>query len=497
MSIQVKANVPIQAMTQSEVRSTSKHILRRRMVSILPSSQVDYSYSGNNEIKFVISSGSDLWDPSNSYIRADMTCALNLDGSDDTTKALATGGIHSCFDQIEISTSVGAVIERIEEYGRLYALLSQMTQSAEVVDRNEAVAGDSTKFKSYVPEGELTDAFADTASTVGGVANAEYRTVVSSAIGAAGSGDSGSAQVAPTRKKTANTASITLCFRPLLSFLSTGQFIPLSLIRGGLIVKLRMARPVNALQSNQVYTGAGFTGANVTLSNVRYVCDFVTPSEELTSMLVSKYNSTGLTYPILTYRHFMDVNSSASGTIARQLYANLRSARFVVQRIQPASLNTDTNSATDVLNSYEFDSMGTGVKANMSEYQFQSGSYQFPQFKVDVSDIGQWESYVHLQQSLGVYGDAMLSKRFEPYEWTETNSIFGLTESKTFAIGENLSRDASILTGLDLSTTPLEYNQTFDAVFQINSANADRYCHTWIGADALVSISSSGVIIRS
>lgn len=495
-SISVKPAQPVQTMVPS-ISSTSKHVLRRRQVEVLPNAQVSYSYSGSNQIEITLSSGQDFIDFSNSYLRADITCTLSRNGSDDTTKFLSEGGLHSVFQEVRLETATGTVLERVDEYRKLVALMSQLTESKEVVDINDAVSGDSVGFEDYVPERLLKDAFADTASTVGGTANAEYRTVYTGAIGGAGSGDGGTSMIVPNRKKVANTASISLNMRPMLSFMNMSQWVPLFLIRGGLKLILVMGQPVYSLASTQTFTGTGFTGANITLDNVRYVGDFITPSEELTAQYVQMYNGEGITYSTLGFRHFLDTLNAGASTQSKQIYANVRSARFILQRIQPVSLNSDTNSSTDVLNSYEFDSCAIGMKAKLSEYQFQSGAHQFPIFKVKTDDVGQWEAYSRLLQAVGVYGDPVMSKRIQPWEWQEVNSIMGITDSTRFAIGESLSRNSDILCGLDVQITPLEYILTFDDTFQINSADAQRYLHTFLAYDQLVSISSSGIIVRS
>lgn len=500
MSVSVKPSVPIQTMVP-DVRSTSKHVLRKRQLEILPNAQVDYSYFGNNQIEFTISSGQDFIDFASSYLRCDLTCDLLLNGSDDTTKYLSEGGLHSMFREIRLETATGTVLERVDRYNKLYALMTQLTKSQEDVDRNDLVSGDSVGFESYLPERLIKDAFFDsdsgTVGAIGGIADADFRVAYSGAIGANASGDPGTSMIDPARKKVANTNTISLSMRPMMSFMNMAQWIPLFLVRGGLKLVLVLDRPVQALASTQAYTGTGFTGANAVLSNVRYIASMITPSEELTSMYVQKYNGEGITYSTLGYRHFLDLLAAGAGVQSKQLYANVRSARFILQRIQVASLETDTNSSTDVLNSYEFDSCAIGLKANLKEYQFQSGSFTFPVFKVQTDDVGNFEALVRAQQAVGVYGDQMITKRFDPWQWQEVNSIMGITDCTRFCIGEDLSRNSDILCGLDTQVVPILYELNFDANFQINSADATRYLHTWLSYDQLVSISSSGIIVRS
>jgi len=138
----VKASVPVQAQVPS-VSSTSKHIIRNRSVEVLPQAQTTYAYSGSDRIEFQIASSSDFLDAMNSYLRFELTCALAEADADDTTKYLAEGGAHSLFREIRLETAQGTIIERIEDYNKLYALMSQLTHSREHVDLVEQVSGDS------------------------------------------------------------------------------------------------------------------------------------------------------------------------------------------------------------------------------------------------------------------------------------------------------------------------------------------------------------------
>lgn len=497
--ITVKPQVPIQTVVP-DISSTSKHFIRSRNVEILPNSQVNYSYSGNNQIEFTISSGQDFIDFSNSYLRFDVTCALNNNGADDTAKYLSEGGIHSVFREVRLETASGTVIERVDRYNKLYALLSQFTQSKEMVDRTEFASGDGSCFQDFVAPCDLKDAFFDsdtgTVGAVGGIADPDFRVVYTGVIGANASGDPGSSMKTPTRKKVANTESIAVMMKPLLSFMSLSQIIPLYLIRGGCRLVMVLDNPATCLATPSTRAGTGFAGANVTLSNARYIARMITPSEELTSMYISKFNTSGMAYPLICYKHFLDILGSGTGVESKQIFSNVRSARFVLQRLQVASLETADDNTTAALNSYSFDSCAIGLKENLKEYQFSSGSKQFPVFKVQVDDIGQYEAFNRLLQAVGVYGSSM-TQRFDPYEWTEDNAIMGITDSTRFAIGEDLSRDKSVLTGTDLQTVPLNYELNFDDALTIGGALQSRYLHTFVGYDTLVSISSSGVIVRS
>ena len=506
-TVSVGTAVPVQTMVGS-VKSTSKHILKRRQVELLPTNLSTYSFNGSSRMEFLMSSASDFVDFSSSYLRFELTCTLNRDGSNDPTKFLATGGAHSLFKRIYIQTATGTIIQDYDEYNRLYALMSQITQSADYVDTAEQVCGDSVYGEGYVPEQRLKDAFADTAdiltedfSTNASVLtlNSEYRTVISNGtINGAAGGDPGTGMVDPARKKVANTASVTVTMRPMLSFLNMPEWFCLFLVRSGLKIVFELANPSDALITTQTYTGTGFTDANCTISDPRYVTTMITPDESLMSSYVQKFNAEGIVYSSLGFRHSLAQLNAGSGIQSQQLFNNARSCRFILQRIQSPQMNTAINSATDVLNSYKVDSCGSGLKAGLTEYQFSSGSHYFPIFKVDTSDVCQFEALTRGLQAVGVYADTLMSRRWKPWEWQSVNTSQGETgQSLVFFIGEDLSRNSDILCGLDNIQVPLSFEHTYGSAFQINSAEQKRFCHSYVSFDQLISVSSSGVIVRS
>lgn len=511
-TVSVKPTMPAKALVPS-IRSVSKHILKRRQVELLPTNQSTYSFSNNSRMEFLISSASDFVDFSSSYLRFEINCELLNNGVSDLTRSLATGGVHSMFQRIYVQTASGTIIQDYDSYNRLYALMSQITESAQYVDTAEQVCGDSVYSESYVPEQRLKDAFADTADSLSEqftapdgatttTLNAEYRTVISNAtINGVGGGDPTTGMVQPARKRVANATSgakIVVTMRAMLSILNMPEYFATFLVRGGLKIVFELANPSDSLQSTSVFAGTGFTGADLVISNPRYVTTFVQPDESLMASYVQKFNAEGIVYSSLGFRHTLLQLNSGTGIQSQQLFNNARSCRFILQRIQTQTMNSANNSATDVLNSYELDSVGTGIKAGLTEYQFSSGSMYFPIYKVDTSDVCQFEALDRGLQAVGVYGDTLMARRFQPWEWHAVNTSQGNNnESLRFFIGENLSRDESILTGLDNIQVPLSFEHTYGSTFQINGANEDRHVHSFVAYDQLISISSSGVIVRS
>lgn len=129
-------------------KSTSKHILKKRQVEILPLESTQFSYSGNDSIKFNISSNTELLDGLDSYIK--MGFLTTTDGGASATKCLDIGGAHALFREVELRTQNGTLIQRYDRYNRWYAMMSCAQHSPMHVELVEASAGDSVGYKKTV-----------------------------------------------------------------------------------------------------------------------------------------------------------------------------------------------------------------------------------------------------------------------------------------------------------------------------------------------------------
>lgn len=122
-------------------KSTSKHILKKRQVEILPLESTTFSYSANDSIKFNISSNTELLDGLDSYIK--MGFLTGTAGSASSYKCLDIGGAHALFREVELRTQNGTLIQRYDRYNRWYAMMSCATHSPSHIELVEAAAGDS------------------------------------------------------------------------------------------------------------------------------------------------------------------------------------------------------------------------------------------------------------------------------------------------------------------------------------------------------------------
>lgn len=147
MSLSVETIRPDESFI-SMPKSTSKHILKKRQVEILPLESTSFSYSANDSIKFNISSNTELLDGLDSYIKMGFLTSAN--GGAVNTKCLDIGGAHALFREVELRTQNGTLIQRYDRYNRWYAMMSCATHSPVHVELVEAAAGDSVSHKNTV-----------------------------------------------------------------------------------------------------------------------------------------------------------------------------------------------------------------------------------------------------------------------------------------------------------------------------------------------------------
>lgn len=534
------------------------------MVEVPSSSQVSFSYTTNNTIEFVINSPSDMWDAMNSFIRMKLTCALNNNGSDSVNKYISEGGVHSIFSEVRIETVSGVLLQRIDRYNRLYALMSNLNHSQQFVDTMLSRAGDSVGYRAYVPQDEnfgsyraLTGTVASAAlsgagvlTMTGNVFSQEVRVgdfirmeesktpsnpilevsavtdntsiTVRNWTTALVAGEITRLEVLPRRtevdairKRVANTASYTVCMQPLLPLLLQPNWLPLSLIRGGLRIVLTLDNPAYCLASTDPPVSTGFSGASITVSNPYYVCSMVQVDDYVNKQYLDMFRGAGLNYQFSSFAYNLSINNGSSGVYNFQLQPNCRSARTIYTLIQDVRSQTVTSgSANQGQSTYSCDSIAQGLKAGLIKYQFTSGSERFPYAKpVDCTAADDSEIMIVNDEAIGHLGGILWGKRPNPCDLQavantlnreDIGASAGKAETRRLALAVSLTRDeGSGLSGLDLSLQPLQAELEFSGTYQVtnmdgsSATTSNRYLSTWIEYDSVVSFSESAIIVRS
>jgi hypothetical protein len=447
------------------LQSSSSYIVDARFEEVSPSTSAStYSFNTNSRLEFLINSSSEFLDFANSYLRFDLENVVLLNNeSDETTKSLATGGGHSLFNEIRIESSNGAVLSRIPRYNKWYAMMSQ-SYPQDWVETLGGYHGDSLGNATVLHIGK------DTA-------------------------------VSSSRKVYANVAtssSIKVCLQPALPLLTMSQYFPLSFIRGGLKIVLVLERPEFVLQSSSGIDES-LNSAAYSISNPKWVCRFVQPSNDIMDKYISSFNNEGISYSFKGYNHFFNQIAAGNSSLnSFQMNANVRSADSVFTIIQTAPHETiSLIDEVKQLNTCSVDSIGEFLKTNLSSYQYYSGATRFPLSRpVDMTDVSNSEALQHYLTAVNKQGTFSHSIRCDPEDWMELRSVGGETDSSKLILASKLSRHSDEYSGLDLSLIPLTLELGFDASYSRNDFEQVRYIHTWVCSTNTLTISSDGVFVR-
>jgi hypothetical protein len=300
----------------------------------------------------------------------------------------------------------------------------------------------------------------------------------------------------PMRARAAQTNKITLCFKPMMSFLQYSKWIPLMLIKQGLQLIFELENPSLAINTG-LKPSLATTAPTYTISSPRYVANMVTPDDSLLAAYLNEFQGDGIHIPIMGYRHRRQtITSDSSGATVINHHFGVRSAVSAFTVIQPQILAESDGEVARANNS-----ISTFIKSGVKRYQYKSGSEEYPQKAVEWTDSHGLEAFQHLMLATNQFSSTLFNVRFSPKEWREDNTIYSTVadavatnQSTKFIMAANLSRNDDNFTGLDLSVNPLDLEINFDA--DNDWAATSRIVNTFVSHDILVTISSSGLVVR-
>lgn len=562
MVLEIQKQMPSGTMLSTPT-SASVHVLRSRLSKIYPQSLTTFSYNESNQIILDVNSPSDFWDAQMSYLRMRVSVALSNDGNNDVNKYLSEGAVLSIFERFEIFTKSGTLIERIDGANVLHSMVQTVSMAPQQVEQQGAYNGDSVHPIDAWDCGMQSisldpAAYTYTAATrslgvlagAGGVSvivgstvsfvaagviyKAEVQSVtdvntvvlkLAQAFGEllpAGNLAAGAIseftviyRQKANRSVIANTAGAIVCFQPFSSFLSNGNLIPLFLMRGGLRIVLTLARPEYCVVSASRTLGAGFTAANVSVTQPEYICSFLTPDQALSEAYLSMFNSNKihLFYTgFKTYRNIIAGGAATSASLSHN--TNVRSAKFVMTRIQDSRARTvSAANIAEGASTFTCDSVAQGLSAGLRQYSLQSGSDIFPQQEpLDFGDpaaglLNYSEAAVEVARVMSTLGSSVGTFKCAPDDWRESSihrryyESGGRTDSQRLVLGALLARDPSVFSGVDLSLNVLNESFVFGRAYNVagapGAAATDRYITSFLAYDQVVTIGSSGVIVQS
>lgn len=565
--VNIKVQSPIKSQL-FEPSSSNKLILSRRLMEIQPdTSSASYSYSGNNQIIFTINSVSDLLDWQHSYLRLKLTTTLSNSSVAQGNRYLAQGGAHALFREVVVQTAAGVQLYRAPRYNKHYAMHSQIMHSKDFVDDILMKAGDSVddaqsdqyvfkqlsytiaastytaalktlvlracRFGGVVLPGDLV-AVELAAATVSGVVLTCVDDGTDTTIVFANDINGGVNVASPNVLKvyfanasstrdelemrnlaaitgSTNTDAITLCCKLNLPCLDVGYF-PTMLLRGGIKIILTLEDPAYVLafrgQPNNVV-------ADYSVYTPVMVCDFVQPSEVLIQQYIDAYKTSGLKYVFPSYKWNMDSsNNGSSGNANISINQNVRSARYILSKIQDLRAETKTAGSEDAgVSTYTCDSIAQGRHGGLTRYRYvvNGNAYPLNGLQLDVSDVAHMEALEEVDRALNLVDVPFRGRRTGLNEWANVvydKNLYDRTSiarSNRFMFGASLVKDPySDFTGADLTLSPLQVELDFGSAMPgytliggTSVATTPRYIHHFLAHDTLLLISADGTIVFS
>ena len=140
-NLQILPSIPNE-FSPSVPTSSSDFVVSRRMREYVSDGQTDYTYDGNNVIKFTLNSADAFLDGRNSWLQFKLWSEITANGETDTdnerlARFLDSGGAHALFSRLRISLSNGTIISDYD-YAQLYAMIRQHTMSFQHLEYQEA-----------------------------------------------------------------------------------------------------------------------------------------------------------------------------------------------------------------------------------------------------------------------------------------------------------------------------------------------------------------------
>jgi hypothetical protein len=507
---EVKSTIPFEFQPQS-LTSGSEYIVRRRVNDIPANESTKFgSVTGVYNTQFNIgSSGVEYLDGMNSFIRCKLTVAATPSEGNTVRAFLDEGGIHSLIKTLTIQLRNGTRIEHIENYNKVYAMVSNLRHNAQHIDSVEAAqSGDSMAYKPYLDpykvhawNATILPAQADrlTPISVG-----EYKDEAAVFTENALQSTNSASLVEPARRKLANGVEHDVTFKPMSNFLSHVKYIPLPFLQQ-LQIKIEWERPNIGLFLDKYVTATGASLQNIAnadtlnyeISQPNFVANLVEPSPAITNMMEKMFMTSGIPLSFLGYKSFKKIETGAS--INMEVSANFRSARFILTAIMEDQAFTEGNA------SKAYPCNSTFRKSGMQDWIFKSGGMRFPEnAPVDTRSLYSAETFTNALIAVNSHGSTLHDTRIRQWEWQSDyeKKYSGdggdktIVDSTKFIIGTPLCR-GDAFTGSDLTNNSLFFESNFNNGAGVNTYVGSKNVFAVIGYDAVLTISQqSGSVLR-
>lgn len=497
-----------------KLTSSGDNILRRRLSEVGPSDGAGTYGSGGNSYKTTFnlsSSGTEFLDGTNSYFR----CVLDVNSATTTANSslisyLDEGGIHAMIKNVYIKLRNGTDIESLQDYNKLYAMISNATMSPHQVNSVESMqSGDSMGYHPIIDPDDVQrygntilpadyngaadrypyaatqlaaiTASAFTAAAAGAPTNAELRTefdrvgnnvrtLANTELAKFRANSILSKVYITPRQKFADGTAHTVTFKLMSNFLNHLKYIPLPMLQQLQIV-IEWERPSLAYFVEKITTATGAPAnlvdaedtLNYTISEFRFVQNLVEPHSDVLEAYSKAWNSEGIEMAFPTYKNF-HVQLPAGTSFSKEIPGLYNSVRHILFGIMSAESYAENGNAKG------FPSQSIFRKNNLKNWVIRCGGVRYPDHgPVDASTTYSPETFTQLMLSLNQHNNKLLDTRIKFHEWDSSitrtwNGVGGnnsFTDSTKFIMGVDMSRHDDF-TGQSTNGNPLVVELNFD-----------------------------------
>ena len=285
-------------------------------------------------------------------------------------------------------------------------------------------------------------------------------------------------------------ASQTMCFPLVSGFLNMDKYIPLIMMNAGFTIELTLcdANRIGITQTETAGADAGAFIANLwEVNNVRYVAHLIDLDRSFYDRLRSVMEGSGGVLQLAgqTYRHFVGEMPNNVGPHTITLPARVKSVKSIFGTF------IDTTQMGNILN-YD-----TSVfqHAGLDTYRFEIGSVRYPQTDVQA---GTAQNEVELQKAWGRLGDyahqqAYTNKHTQNGEEERDGSTYGKALLSAYAIGYDFEAFQRVALEAGINTADRSLPINFIATRSGATTNATR-CDFFILVDAIYYINLDGTV---
>jgi len=371
-----------------------------------------------------------MLDATHSYLECDIT---NNGGAGDF---LALENFTPAWIQRLRIESGGVVIEDINEYSRLFSMLSLCQCPKEYIKNNYSNLGLYKEQMSCVQQGVQPATAFDVASSGGSTNqgggaitkgtpptteltyNQSSECVINGIEGDVADGDPTAANlVNPSatglanvhaKSRLASGATRKMCIPLVSGFLNMDKYIPLIMMNAGFTIELTLC-DANRIGITQTETAGAAQGALVasawTVNNVRYIAHLIDLDRSFYDRLRMVMDEAGGVLQLAgqTYRHYSGLMDGAQSQYTISLPARVKSVKSIFGTfIRSDQVGVPANYDSSVFQS-----------ANLTSFRFEIGSVRYPQTDVACNgDDQQAQREAELDKAFGKIGDYQHQKAY-------------------------------------------------------------------------------------